>query len=457
MADDMGYGDTECYNPGSLVPTPHINRIAAEGVRFTDAHSGCALCTPTRYGIMTGRHHFRAQRKHALVMPYEGPAIEPDRLTIAEMLRRQGYTTGLIGKWHLGLRYHSRDGARGPYTENENHIDFRESLDGGPVDLGFDSFFGSAGCSSSDPPYAYIKNRHTVGIPDRISPDEWNVEPGVWPGLVASGWQIDDVDVTFTGKAVEFIDEHASDAEANPFFLYFCLNTPHVPWLAPEFIRGASAEGPCGDMNALVDWSVGQVREALEKNGILDNTLLIFTSDNGPQNTGTNGHRAAGPLRGKKNTPFEGGHREPFVARWPGTIEPGTISDEIVSLTDLMATFAELTGFDMPDEAAEDSFSFLPALFGTGPCEPRPAMVNDTGGRFGHFQTVSDFALRRGPWKLIIEAPTPERPEEVRHLYNLDSDLAEEHNLIDEQPELAEELERLLNRIKVCGSKYLAC
>lgn len=449
LADDMGYGDAECYNPESLTPTPNINRLAEEGVRFTDAHSACALCTPTRYGIMTGRYYWRTPKKHSLVMPYQGPTIEPDRLTIAELLRRQGYRTACIGKWHLGLRYRAREGAPGEYTERETHIDFRRPLEGGPLELGFDTFFGSAGCSSSDAPYAYIEDRHTVGVPDRLSPDEWNVLPGFWPGLVAPGWDISEVDVTFAERAVSFIEERARASSAEPFFLYFALNTPHIPWIAPEFVRGASREGPRGDMNALVDWAVGRVRETLERHGILDDTLLIFTSDNGPER-GENGHRSAGPFRGFKNTPFEGGHREPFVARWPGMIGPGTTSDETVSLTDLMATFAELTGFDMPEGAAEDSFSFLGALVGTGACERRPAMVNDTGG---HYCEVGDFALRRGKWKLIVEAVRPNKPQEVRHLYDLDADPGEKRNLIDEHPALAGELEGLLDRIKVRGSR----
>ncbi len=452
LADDLGYGDTECYNPESLTPTPNINRLAAEGIRFTDAHSACALCTPTRYGIMTGRYYWRTPKKHSLVMPYEPPTIEPERLTIAEMLRRQGYRTGCVGKWHLGLKYHSKEGAPGEYTERETHIDFRQPLEGGPTELGFDRFFGSAGCTSSDPPYAYIDGQHTVGIPDRLSPDEWNVLPGFYPGLVAPGWEIDGVDVTFTERAVAFIDDWAESASAKPLFLYFALNTPHIPWMAPEFIRGASREGPRGDMNALADWAVGQVRETLERHGILDNTLLIFTSDNGPRR-GENGHRSAGPFRGFKNSPFEGGHREPFVARWPGMIEAGTTSDETISLTDLMATFAELTGFEMPEEAAEDSFSVLPALLGTGASAPRPAMVNDTGG---HTCEVGDFALRRGKWKLIVQAPRPDAPAQTRHLYDLDADPGESTNLIDQQPGLAAELEQLLERVKACGSKYLA-
>jgi arylsulfatase A-like enzyme len=204
-------------------------------------------------------------------------------------------------------------------------------------------------------------------------------------------------------------------------------------------------------MNALADWAVGQVREALEKQGVLENTLLIFTSDNGPRQ-GQNGHKSAGSFRGFKNSPFEGGHREPFVARWPGKIEAGRTCDEVVSLTDLIATFADLTGYDIPEEGAEDSFSFLPALLGTGPCRPRPAMVNDTGG---HYAEVGDFALRRDNWKLIIEAPRKDRPEEVRHLYDMAEDPYETTNLIDEKPELAAELERLLERIKACGSKFL--
>lgn len=323
------------------------------------------------------------------------------------MMRRQGYCTACVGKWHLGMNYRLKAGAMVQDVVIENHIDFAQPIDRGPLDFGFDYFYGSAGCSSSDPPYAYIENRHTVGIPDMQSPPEWNSQPGFYPGLVAPGWKVDEVDTTFTEKAVAFLDRHVAEHPEKPFFLHFCLNTPHIPWLAPEFIRGTSNEGPRGDMNALADWAVGQVYDALDRNGVLEDTLLIFTSDNGPQK-GANGHRSAGPLRGFKNSAFEGGHRVPFIARWPGRIEPGRTSDHVFSLTDLMATFAELLAFDIPDNNAQDSMSSLPALLGEADAHPGHPMVNTTGG---YWAGEADFALRKDDWKLIVTCAREESPQ----------------------------------------------
>jgi arylsulfatase A len=451
MADDTGYGDVSCYNADSKIPTPHIDRLAAEGTRFTDAHSPCALCTPTRYGVVTGRYYWRTPKKHSLVMPYEPPVIEPARPTVASMLKRRGYATACIGKWHLGLRYPAKGGG---YTQEEADIDFSQPLDGGPIELGFDYFFGTAGCSTSDAPYCFIEQDRTVGIPSVPSTEDLHELPGFYPGLMAPDWDETTVDMTFVDKAVAFIDRHAAARPDDPFFLYFPLSAPHIPWLAPAFLQGASEEGPRGDMNVLVDWCVGQVRDALEQRGILDDTLLIFTSDNGPQR-GENGHSSAGPYRGLKNSAFEGGHREPFVARWPGHVPADAVSDELVCLTDLMATLADLTGEPLPEGAAEDSFSVLPALLGRGGCTPaRPAMISDTGG---HVCEVGDFAIRKGNWKLIVIPARKEGETERRHLFDLDSDPGEQNDLIEEHSSIAAELADLLEEIKQHGSRTVEC
>jgi arylsulfatase A len=452
MADDTGYGDIGCYNPESKIPTPNVDRIAAEGTTFTDAHAPCALCTPTRYGLLTGRYYWRTPKKHALVMPYEPPVIEPGRTTIASMLKAQGYTTACVGKWHLGLLYPTADGADSPYTQNEAAVDFSKPLRGGPVELGFDTFYGTAGCSTSDAPYCYIADDRTVGIPRIPSTDDLNALPGFWPGLMTEDWRIDEVDVHMTGEAVEFIENHVRTRGDEPFFLYYPLSAPHNPWVVPEFLQGASGDGPRGDMNVLVDWCVGEVYKALAERGVLDDTLLLFTSDNGPQyNTGKTGHRACGAFRGHKNTPFEGGHRMPFVARWPGHVPVGAVSDEPLSLTDLIATFADLVGGAVPDDA-EDSFSVLPALLGQGPGDPsRPAMVFDTGG---HRATTGHFAIRRGNWKLIVMADADDAPGS-RMLFDLASDPGEQVDLVDRHPLIAAELDRLLQRIKARGSRHV--
>jgi len=463
LADDTGYGDVGCYNAGSKIPTPNIDGIAAEGMRFTDAHSPAALCTPTRYGLLTGRYYWRTPKKHSLVMPYEPPVIEPGRVTLASMLGARGYATACVGKWHLGLRYPAKPGAGERYTQREADVDFTRPLDGGPIELGFDYFFGTAGCSTSDSPYCFIEQDRTVGIPSVPSTEDLHALPGFYPGLMAPDWSETEVDATFVDKSVAFIDEHLRKSPGGPFFLYHALSAPHIPWLAPEFLKGSSAAGPRGDMNVLVDWCVGRIGDALAERGILDDTLLIFTSDNGPQ-AGENGHSSAGPYRGLKNSAFEGGHREPFVARWPGKIAAGSVCDEPLCLTDMMATLADITGGPMPDGAGEDSFSMSRALLGSGGCDPaRPAMIADTGG---YSAKVADFAIRRGKWKLIVPAPTSQEqvPKRLRGgiepgspplLFDIHSDPAERDDVSGRHPSIVADLLSLLEKAKVTGLRDL--
>jgi len=456
MADDMGWGDVGIYNPDSMIPTPNIDRLAGEGVRFTDAHSGGSLCTPTRYGIMTGRYYWRTYKKHALVMPYDPPVIPSERLTWAEVMREGGYATEYIGKWHLGLWYPSLRLGRGnrQYTMIEDEIDFNRALEGGPCDLGFDYFFGTAGCSTSDAPYAYIENEHTVGIPSEPSPKEYHELPGFYPGRMVPGWEIDKVDMTLTEKAVDRIDRHMTESPEKPLFLYVALSTPHIPWIPPEFIQGASREGPRGDMCALADWCLGEVRRALERNGVLDDTMLIFTSDNGPRR-GANGHLSAGPYRGFKNSAYEGGSRVPFIVRWAGETPPGAVVDEPVGLNDMTATFAGFLGRPLPDNAAEDSFDILPLIRGRGSSRPRrPLLIADTGG---HTSDFGDFALRRGNWKLVELQPRPSGPRtEIQYeLYDMGEDPYETRDLSAARPDVLDEMLDWLRRAKATGLRFL--
>jgi arylsulfatase A-like enzyme len=454
LADDTGWGDCGCYNPESQVPTPHIDRLAAEGRVFTDAHSPSALCTPTRYGLLTGRYYWRTPKKHALVMPYEPPVIEPGRLTLASMLRGRGYGTACVGKWHLGLRYPAKSHLVARYTQREEDIDFDKPLDGGPLESGFDYFFGTAGCSTSDPPYTFIEDDRVVDVPSEASTEDLHALPGFYPGLMAPGWDLAEVDVALAKQAVAFIDRHLSRQPADPFFLYYPLSAPHNPWVVPGFLEGSSGDGPRGDMNVLVDWCVGQIYAALERCGVLDDTLFIFTSDNGPQyHTGESGHRATGGFRGKKNTAFEGGHRVPFVVRWPGKAPAGTTSDELLCLTDMMATLGALTGADVPEDAGEDSFDILPLLLGASDYEPqRPAMICDTGS---HGADVGDFAVRMDNWKLIVMAPRAKGGSGERFLFDLATDPHEERDLKNDFPSVAAELEHRLASIREHGSSFL--
>lgn len=454
MADDMGYGDAGCYNSESKIPTPNIDRLAQEGTRFTDAHSPSALCTPSRYGLLTGRYHWRTALAHHLVMPYESPVIEADRVTIASLLKERGYKTACLGKWHLGFLYPTKDGAKASYTQQEADIDFTKRLDGGPLDAGFDYFFGTAGCSTSDPPYCFIENDHSVGIPSVPSAEELNALPGFFPGLMVPQWRLENVDVELATQARAYIKNQVKSDSADPFFLYLPLSAPHNPWIVPEFLKGRSGDGPRGDMNVLADWCLGQVYAELEQQGILDNTLLIYTSDHGPQyNTSQTGHRASGPFRGKKNTAFEGGHRVPFVMRWAGWVPSGDTSDLLFGHTDLLATFAELIGAPLSEGAGEDSFSILSNLLNQGKDPPqRPALIADTGH---HGLTSGDFSIRRDAWKLIVMAPRQQGDPEKHLLFNMEHDPYEQNDVKDAFPDVVRSLEQLLAKLKTCGSSYL--
>jgi arylsulfatase A-like enzyme len=450
MADDMGLGDPGCYNPESLIPTPHMDRIAAEGARFTDAHTPAALCSPTRYSLLTGRYPWRTGLKKGVMMPYWLPLIEPSRMTIASLLRSRGYGTAYIGKWHLGLKWTTKDGSKPeefysqdqPFQADETlqwRVDFSRPVGGGPTRLGFDHFYGNAGCPSNDPPYVFIENDRPVTVPTRMSREEWRGLPGFLPGPMADDWSEEDIDVILAGKARAAVDRHLRERPNDPFFLVVSPNSPHIPWLVPEFVKGRSKEGPRGDLVALFDWVVGEVDAHLKKRGITENTLLIVTSDNGGQK-GANGHRSQLGFRGYKSDIWEGGHRVPFIVRWPGKIKPGSASAELISLSDMFATFADLTGASLPDDAAEDSWSVLPALLGKPAGQPlHEALVFQAGN--------GDLALRQGRWKYIA----PQKEGVSGQLYDLDADPRETRDLAAAEPRTAAALAALLDKYRSQG------
>jgi len=468
MADDMGIGDVTCYNPESRIPTPNMDRLARDGVRFTDAHSPSAVCTPTRYGVLTGRYCWRTRLKSQVLYGYEPPLIEKERLTVASLLKKNGYETACIGKWHLGLDYAVKAGSDIDFnkplpwdesltsTGQDKHIDFTKDIEGGPLDLGFDYAFYTSGCSTVQPPYCFIDGKRTVGIPsERIDEEKMEARPG-W---MAPGWSQEDVDPTFVRKATEFIDNHQRNRPADPFFLYLPLSAPHAPWLPPDVAKGKSRAGARGDLVFLVDWCVGQVLDTLERHGLRNDTLVIMTSDNGPR-IGTfrsrivNGHKSAGLWRGYKSHIWEGGHREPFIARWPGMIEPGTTNDEVLCLTDLMATCAAIVGVELPDDAGEDSFNMLPALL----AETRGTPIRES---IIHHSVWGVFSIRQGRWKLILDTrgsggwvnPADEHPVEGNpgQLYDMVADPYETKNLWDERPEVVESLTKLVEKYKRDG------
>jgi len=446
MADDMGYGDIGSFNDNSKIPTPNIDQLAEEGIRFTDAHSSSAVCTPSRYSVLTGRYCWRTRLKQWVIFDYEPPLIEEERLTVADLLKEKGYATACVGKWHLGMEW--------PRDEN-GEIDFTERIADGPTERGFDYYFGIR-ASLDMPPYAFIENDRTVGIPN-VEKDPYN--PQQRQGPMTPDWQDEQVGPRFTEKAVEFVKDSVHEEPDRPFFLYFPTSAPHRPCTPPSFIEGRSEAGPRGDMVAEVDWTVGKLMDTLDELGIAEETLFIVTSDNGARaecyNGRDYGHSSNGDWRGQKADIWDGGHREPFVARWPGNIAAGESCDETICLSDLLATCASLVDYDLPEEAGEDSFDISPALLGKDHERPiRGATVHHSGA--GHF------AVRRGAWKAIFRLgsggftepekrkPVPGDPE--GQLYNLENDPEEENNLWLERQDVVFRLRELLNKYKEEGT-----
>lgn len=438
LADDMGFGDPGCYNPDSKIPTPNIDRLAAEGIRFIDAHAPGALCVPSRYGLLTGRYPMRATLR-----PARQACIEDGRMTLASLLRRNGYRTAMIGKWHLGF-------------DNRPDDDWTKPLTGGPVDRGFDSFFGIP--SSLDiPPYYFIRDRTAVEPPTEniaaSSTDGWTpIQGAFWrEGRIAPGFDHAEVLPVLGREAASVIDDHANDD--CPLFLYVALTAPHTPWLPSSGNQSRSDAGMYGDFVTQVDDTVGQILEALDRNEIKDDTLVCFSSDNGPvwytDDEQRFGHESTGPYRGMKADAWEGGHRVPFVARWPGHIPAGTTSDQTLCFTDMLATFAALVKDILPVDAGEDSFNMLPAFRGDELEEQiRQATV----------LKQSATAIRSGRWKLITHLGSggfsnprrrdAEAGEPEGQLYDLQADPGESQNLWDEEPDIVARLTDLLQRQK---------
>lgn len=444
MADDMGYGDVGCYNPESKIPTPAIDALAARGMRFTDAHAPAAVCVPTRYGLLTGRYPFR------MGGDYGGSLIKPDTLTLGKLLQDKGYATACVGKWHLGI--------------GGNNPDFSKPLKGGPLERGFDYYFGIPR-SLDQPPYYFIENDRAVEAPtdqvgDSNSEGVSPIQGAFWrKGGIAPSFRHVDVLPTLTRKAVECVDKHAAADKKQPFFLYLALPAPHTPWMPTEEFRGKSKAGEFGDFVVQVDDTVRRVIDALDRHGFTDNTLVFFTSDNGPvwyqADVDNYDHQCVGQLRGMKGDAWEGGHRLPFMASWPGEIQAGSESSEIICHTDMLATFAAITRTKLPADAGADSYNILPALKGQKLKKPiREATLLQSSRKF--------FAIRQGPWKLIdrlgsggfsqprSEEPQPGGPQ--GQLYNLDEDISEQNNVWTENPEVVSRLTQLLEKYKT-GSR----
>ena len=454
MADDMGSGDLGCYNPDSKIPTPNLNRLAAQGMRFTDAHSPSAVCTPTRYGVLTGRYAWRSRLKSGVLWGWSTLLIEPGRVTVPSLLKANGYATGCVGKWHLGFQAYDRQ-----KTEKEQRVDYSQALRPGPLTVGFDAFFGIPASLDMEP-YLYVRNDLAVKQPsDTVAKSEHRRRGGggFWRGgPMAPGFKHIDVLPEIGRESAAFID--AQSGKSKPFFLYIPLSAPHTPWLPTAAWRGKSEAGYYGDFTAQVDSVIGQVIQSLDRNGLTENTLLIVTSDNGAHwpvsDVKKFGHGANAPYRGQKADIHEGGHRVPYLVRWPGHVAAGSVCRQTICHTDLLATCAAVIDIAIPDGAGEDSYSILPALLKQDDGRPlREATV--------HHSVNGTFAIRQGDWKLIegrgsggFTKPAKIKPkpgEPVGQLYNLASDIGENENVYQENPEVVRRLTALLAKYKKTG------
>ena len=465
LTDDLGYGDPVCYNPQSKAPTPFMDKLAREGRRFTDAHSPTSVCSPTRYAILTGRYAWRTRLKLGVLNPWDKALIEPDRLTLGDMLKNQGYTTAAFGKWHLGWSWATPNGISQEPEKNEDfvkRIDLTRPIKDGPTTRGFDYFFGMVGMT---PDPCLIENDKPIMIGQSKAP----TIPGVSSELLAP-WKIENTPSMLNEKVKWYLDQRAADPSKKPFFLYYALTTPHQPIMPSAQFRGKTGFGEACDFVHQTDDSIGQVLNSLEKNGMLKNTIVIVTSDNGsPGYAEANSptasvmdrydHLSSGPWRGMKGDTFEGGHRVPFIIRWPGRITPNTVSKETICLVDLMATFAAITGAKLPNQAAEDSYDISAAFQPQPPSKPiREATV--------HHALIGMFAIRQGPWKLIqgigsggftmpqfiaIAPGDVGRNGNRGQLYNLENDPAESHNLYQSNPQMVEKLSQLLDQYQKSG------
>ncbi len=485
LADDLGYGDVSAYNDEAKVRTEHIDSLARDGLRFTDAHSPSTVCTPTRYGILTGRMPFRTGMS-GVFTGVEGPClIDEGRLTLPQMLREAGYATAMVGKWHLGMTFSdaggrpvheielpsaTRDGRAAAGVERVRLVDFSRPIPDGPLHRGFDSFFGTVACPTTDWLYAWIEGDRVPVAPDRL------LDRGPLPkhpyandnrrGLIAPDYDLERVDLRFLAESVEFLEEHVARSADQPFFLFHSMQAVHLPsFAAPEF-QGRSGVGPHGDFLLEADFIVGELVGTLDRLGLAEDTLVVFTSDNGPEVTTVyhmrtdHGHDGARPWRGVKRDQWEGGHRVPTIARWPARIQAGTVSDQVLCLTDIMATLAALVGYSLPAGAAEDSFDFSAVLDGGhGDVPVREFTLHQTNRL--------ELAIRQGRWKyldhrgsggndygrrelagFVIDDGAPGAPAQ---LYDLSVDPGETRNLYFEDSGTAARLKERLDELVDTG------
>lgn len=453
LADDMSYDSVSAFNPkmGNL-KTPNIDRLVQEGMSFTDAHSGSSVCTPTRYGLLTGRYCWRTRLKSSVLWEWGAPLLDPERLTVAEMLQAQGYDTGMIGKWHLGMNWHGKNGniangdlqladshfKKGAAAERikavEQRIDLTRPVTGGPADNGFDYYFGVD--VPNFPPYVWIQNNELQGMPSATKPKRMFGHPG--PML--PGWKLDAILPTLADKSVEWID--ARSKGDRPFFLYLPLTSPHTPIAPSPDFKGKSGISAYADFVIETDWVVGHVMRALTETGTANNTIVIFTADNGTASKAnfkkleSHGVDLHYHYRGHKLQIYEGGHRVPFIVRWPTYVDAASTCSQTICLNDFMATVADLLDVDLPDDAAEDSTSILPLITGGKTDLPDHPMVVNHDFKGG-------FAIRNGSWKLIATSPP--------QLYDLENDPKETTDVAADYPEVVTGMKATLEQYKTQG------
>ena len=458
LADDFGVGDIQAHYPDNKIATPYLDKLSAESKRFTNAHSNTACCTPSRYGLLTGRYSWRTRLQEWVLAAYEPPLIAADRLTLPGFLQKNGYETAIIGKWHLGWNWAGDQPS--VMIEERNALkkfewDYTKPIQDGPITRGFDYYFGTH--VPNFPPFTFIENDRVVEQPtERYAhdPNEGVVMPiGFVGSPIAPDWKFDQILPEITRRAVNYIQDHAEDAE--PFFLYFSMTSPHEPVVPSKKFAGKSGIAPIADFVMETDWSAGQVVKAIDKAGIADKTIIIFTADNGHSHyTGWEdlinaGHRPSGEYRGHKSDVWEGGHRVPLMVRWPGRVTAGASSNQILSLNDIFATCADLLGKSLPADSAEDSLSFLSLILVKNETPLRAHVVNhSTGG---------EFAYQEGPWKIVFRNAETTldkargKPTTVE-LYNLENDIAETTDIATEHPEVVQQLTAKLKSVVARGT-----
>jgi arylsulfatase A len=491
LVDDLGYGDVSCYNPDGKISTPNIDKLAKEGMLFTDAHTSAAQCSPTRYGLLTGRYSWRTRLKAAVLPHFDRPLIEKDRMTIASFLKTKGYATACIGKWHLGMGWQAKDGLTFDPTSWDPAqnllIDYSKPLTSSPNDNGFDYYFGING-SNNMLPYCLIENNRVVTVPDQPKYPIFDTE--IEEGLLAYDYDSQNLEQIMFGKAMAWLNRHLEEQPDKPFFLYYPMTAIHRPCLPDDSFIGVSEAGLKGGKVEEVDYLVGKLVQWIRDQGIEKNTMLIFTSDNGGNpgdpiyalnelathdygqkympnywiekdslidiNTPYNkpvgsdkyhiyNHFSSGSFKGYKASIYEGGHRVPFIVKWPAKVMPGEVRNELVSTLDFLPTFAELFETKLPENAGEDSYSFLPLLLGKDEFTARSILVNNAWNK-------NTLAIRVGDWKLIPFKGSGNNEnypevEEVGQLYNLADDPSESVNLYDKYPEIVKKLSITLDSI----------